>query len=385
MRRHREYVLSLVAEGFTGLKSAAEAQWTVRLDDAVNDVRAVLAALASDPEGAEAELNLNRFYGLHWMKRGMWSEGREHLKHALARPDADRTSAPYGQALNALGNLEFRAGDLEAARVHYLAAVEVLSGAGTPLQLASAMINVGNIAWLNGALEDAEQWYERSLEHYRAAGSRSDIAGCLNNLSVLAISREQFDRVEQIQTDVLAIFEEEGLTDNICLSLFQLGTAALVRNDFELSHQRFSRALGLARESDNRWNILAALDNLATVEYYRGRPEAAREPLAECLVGVRDMLDPVIAVSALENTAFVVRAEDPGAAASLLAAAHAERGRRQLSGMPYERRRVERAVTELQVELGEAAYESARAAGTEMALDQALARAESLLGIARGT
>jgi len=382
-RRHRDYILSLAAEGFDGLKSAAQAEWTVRLDHAMNDVRAVLTTLASDPGGAQAELNLNVWYGLHWFKRGMWSEGRERLQHALARPDADRTSAPYGQALNALGNIHYRMGDLDTARAHYLTAIEVLSSAGTPLQLANTTINVGNIAWLKGELDDAERWYERSLEHYMAAGSKIGAAGCLNNMSVLAVSREQFDRVEAIQTEVLAIFEEEGLTDNVCLSLFQLGAAALVRNDFELARERFMRALRLAREADNRWNILAALDNLACVENHRARPEAAREPLAECLVRLRDMPDPVIATSTLENTACMVLAADPATAAALFAAADAERDRRQLQGMPHERRHVQGVVAALRGAMGEAAYERARAAGAGLSLDQALARAEALLGLSR--
>jgi len=380
-RRHREYIVSLAIEGFEGLKSASQAKWTVRLDDAVNDVRAVLASLEGDAQGAAAHLRLTGAYGFHWMKRGMWAEGREALERSLARPDADRTSAPYGQALVALGNLEYRSGELVLAREHYESAVSVLRSAGSELQLANATMNLGNVEWSRSDLSAAQQWYETSLEHYRSAGSAVGAAGCLSNLGALAIAREEFDRVESVQSEALAIFEPLGLTENICLSLFQLGIAALTREEYDLARARFQRALNLSREADNRWNIIAALDNLAGVENFRNRPEAARKPLTECLLRLRDMPDPILGVSALENTAAVILGTQPAASAVLLAAAGAERVRHQMPGLSYERRRIEQRTTALRALLGEAGFASAVAEGGAFTLAEALARAEAALEV----
>ena len=381
-RRHRDHIVALAMEGFEGLRGASQAMWTVRLDDAVHDVRAVLATLEGDGDGADAQLRLCGAYGFHWMKRGMWAEGRDALQRSLARPDADRASAPYGQALVSLGNLEFRAGELDRAREHYEAAVVVLQSAGTALQLANSTMNVGNVAWSRGELSEAQQWYETSLEHFRREGSALGAAGCLNNLGALAVSREEFDRVEAVQSEALAIFEPLGVTDNICLSLFQLGIAALTRQEYDLARRRFERALKLAREADNRWNIIAALDNLACVENFRNRPEAARKPLIECLLRLRDMRDPMLGVSALENAAAVVLGLQPAASALLLAAAEAERTRNQMPGLSYERRRIEQRTSALRALLGEADFGSATAEGGALTLADALARAETTLGVA---
>jgi non-specific serine/threonine protein kinase len=380
-RRHRDYVVALAIEGFDGLKSAAQARWTIQLDDAVNDVRAVLAALAADPHAAEAELKLTSAYGYHWMKRGMWAEGREALEHALARPDADHGSAPFGQALLALGNLEFRAGEFDLARRHYEGALAVLKQVGTEIQLANVTMNLGNVDWSQGNMESAQGWYETSLEHYRRAESTVGAAGCLNNLSALSTAREDWDRVESLQSEALAIFESIGVTHNICLSLFQLGIAALVRQDFELSHARLERALALAREADNRWNILAALDNLAGLENHRDRPEAARAPVSECLVRLREMRDPVIGLSALENAASVVREAAPADAALLLAAARAQREEHQLPGLSYERRMIDRRDAELRERLGATRFAEASAQGAALTLADALTRAEAVVGV----
>ena len=381
IQRHRAYVVALAIEGFDGLKGAAQAQWTVRLDDAVNDVRAVLAGLASDPEGADSELRLTAAYGYHWLKRGMWAEGREALERALARPDANRASAPYGLALTALGNLAYRVGDLDRARECYEAAVAVLRTAGTALQLANVTLNLGNVAWTKGDISRAQEWYETSLEHFRHADSSVGAAGCLSNLGALAIAREEFDRVESVQSEALAIIEPLGLTDNICLSLFQLGIAALAREKYDLAHERFNRALELAREEDNRWNILVALDNLSGLENHRDRAEAVREPLTECLVRLRDMRDPVVGLSALENTAYLISASQPSAAALLFAAANAERARHQMAGLSYERRLFDRKLAEVRQELGEARYAELAAEGAALTLDEALAQAEALVGV----
>jgi tetratricopeptide (TPR) repeat protein len=378
-RRHREYIVALAIEGFDGLKSAAQARWTIQLDDALNDVRAVLAALATDPTAAEAELKLTSSYGLHWMKRGMWTEGREALERALARPDADHGSAPFGQALVALGNLEFRAGELDPARRHYEAAWTVLQQAGTEFQMANVTMNLGNVDWSRGDMAAAQAWYEASLEHFRRAESTLGAAGCLNNLAALSTAREDWDRVESLQLEALAIFESLGVTDNICLSLFQLGIASLGRQEYEQSRARLDRALGLAREADNRWNILAALDNLAGLENHRDRPEAACVPLRECLVRLREMRDPLIGLSALENAASVVREASPADAARLLAAARAQRVQHHLPGLSYERRLLDRRDQELRARLGAARFAEVSSEGAALTLAEALERAEALI------
>jgi len=207
------------------------------------------------------------------------------------------------------------------------------------------------------------------------------VAGCLSNLGALAIAREEFDRVESVQSEALAIFEPLGLTDNICLSLFQLGIAALTREEYEVGRQRFGRALALAREADNRWNILVALDNLSGLENRCGRSDAARQSLAECLVRLRDMRDPVVGVSALENTAYLMHRSGPAAAAALHAAATAQRAHHQIARLSYERRLLDRRVAELRAELGEARYTELVTEGAALTLDEALARAETLVGV----
>jgi tetratricopeptide (TPR) repeat protein len=381
-RRHRDYVLALAIEGFDGLKGADQAQWTVRLDDAVNDVRAVLAESGSGALSADAELRLTGAYGYHWLKRGMWAEGREALERALARPEADRSSAAYGQALTALGNLLFRSGDLEGAQQNYESAASVLETSGTTLQRGNIAMNLGNVAWSRGHLDVAQTWYETSLGHYRHVGASVAAAGCLSNLGALAIAREEFDRVEAVQSEALAIFEPLGLTDNICLSLFQLGIAALTREEYDLARQRFGRALTLARETDNRWNTLVAFDNLSGLENRCGRSDAAREALAECLLRLRDMRDPVIGVSALENTAYLMRSSHPEAAAALLESATAQRARHHLARLSYEQRLLDRRAAELRAELGEERYADLAAEGAALTLEDALARAEALAGVA---
>jgi tetratricopeptide (TPR) repeat protein len=344
-------------------------------------VRAILPALAADPHAAEAELRLTSSYGLHWMKRGMWAEGREALQRALARPDADHASAPYGQALMALGNLEYRIGELESARRHYEEARVAFQTAGTLDQLASIEMNLGNVAWYTGQTDDAEQWYASSYANYQRAGTAVGAAGCLSNIAAIALAREDYDRVERVQSEALTIFESLGVTDNICLSLFQLGIAALVRQDYDLGRVRLERALALAREADNRWNILAALDNLTGLENFRDRPEAARESLRECLVRLRDMPDPVIGLSSLENTASVILTRDPDTAAALLAAAAAQRVQAHMPGLSYERREIERRIAQLRAALGESRFTAASAEGAALSLADALARAEACVGL----
>jgi hypothetical protein len=104
----------------------------------------------------------------------------------------------------------------------------------------------------------------------------------------------------------------------------------------------------------------------------------------ECLLRLRDMPDPILGVSTLENAAAVVLGAQPVASAILLAAAEAERVRHQMPGLSYERRRIEQRTTALRALLGESEFASAAAEGGALTLAEALARAEVALGVAPG-
>ena len=379
LRRYRDHVVALSVEGEQGLRGPDQAAWSVRLGEALDDVRSVLELVAHEPDGAEAGLALAGSYWLQWLNRGLWEEGRDAIARALAHPGANRESAGFGMALIAAGTLVYRMGDLDRARELYQDALSVLSRVGTDPQVGSAYRNLGNIAFGRGENDEAERLYEMSLDHYRRANSTVGIAGCLNNLSVIALAREDVDRVETLQSEALRIFETSGIRDQMCLCLFQLGIAAYVRGDYDLSRARYDRAVGLARELDHNWNMMAALTNTAGLELARGRTGEVRTLLVECMSRLKDMRDPAIALPVLEQVADVAADTHPGESAGILAAATALRVALQMPLLSYERPALRSLEARLAKTLGEKELARAREAGERLSLEAALAVAQELL------
>jgi len=379
MRRYRDYVVALSVEGEQGLRGPDQAIWSVRLGEALDDVREVLELVAHEPDGAEAGLALAGSHWLQWINRGQWEEGRDAILRALAHPGANRDSARYGMALVGAGTLVYRMGDLDRAREFYQEALSVLSRVGTDQQIGSAYRNLGNIAFGRGENDEAERRYEASLGHYRRANSTLGIAGCLNNLSVVALAREDVDRVETLQSEALQIYEASGIRDQICLCLFQLGIAALIRRDYDLSRARLDRAMAIARELDHNWNVMAALTNTAGLEIARGRTEEARALLAECLSRLKDMRDPFIALPILEQVADVAADTHPAESATVLAAATTLRAALKMPLLSYEGRAMRSLETRLTEALGEEDLARAREAGERWSMEAALSAAQTLL------
>ena len=84
--------------------------------------------------------------GSFWNVRGHFSEGRQHLRRALAREGAQEATAARARALDSAGKLAFNQGDHTQARALHEEALAIFRTAGDRTGIANTLSNLGNLS-----------------------------------------------------------------------------------------------------------------------------------------------------------------------------------------------------------------------------------------------
>lgn len=143
--------------------------------------------------------------------------------------------AAVAAALNRLGNLQQRSGQLAAAAASYREARARATEAGERVEEAAAENNLGTLAEARGDTALARERYERALAVAREAAGPGIEAAALNNLGLLALADGRLDQAEA----------------------------------------RFQAALAIDRDTEDRAGEATRLRNLGSVHYRRGAPSEA--------------------------------------------------------------------------------------------------------------
>ena len=219
----------------------------------------------------------------------------ERAREALARAQAlslalAQASAPglgdstlQCAALNALGTLDFEQGRMEAAQVHYEAALTVARQADDQRWLGSLLGNLGNLHANMGRLPTARAMCEEALTHLRRLGDRQREGNMLSNLGMLRYLMGDLTGASVALQEGLAVARQLGHVRLECMVLGNLGLVlealdrpadAIVRFEAAIdvaarigdarSEGEFHGRLGLsqARQGD----FLSARRNLASAE-----------------------------------------------------------------------------------------------------------------------
>jgi non-specific serine/threonine protein kinase len=292
-------------------------------------------------------LTLLRGLGPLWIARGMPADSRRWVESALdlaAQADGSVTNsvppALHAQVLMFGGSNALTFGDLEAARCHLSASVELWRALSDDVGLAQALINVSHTLSLAGDYEQAAVVLNDSLAHARAGGNPFTLSDALSNLGTLARLQRQYEVAEPLL--------REG--------------AAVART--------------VERPSDRAWVLTGALVPLGRVLYKQGDGQATMVLFREALELMRDAgICGMHLCNCLEGIAIVHRSSgDPLRAVSLFAAADAEwraSGHADLR-FPDEVLDRDQHVYALRAQLNADAFAEAWARGESMTVPQAI-------------
>jgi predicted ATPase/DNA-binding CsgD family transcriptional regulator len=339
-RRHTGFFLALAEVIAPVLFGADQAAGLARLAVEHDNLHAALAWSQGEVGESEIALRLASALEFYWLMKGFWSEGRRWLEGTLAHTTATEHIRTRAHVLYSAGELAAMQSDHPAARIHLEESIRIAGELGAKELVSDALACLSWIAQAQHNYALASAQLEESLSIARELGDKSRIATALAFLGNVASDQHDYIGAESLYEESLALFEKQGDGWNAADTLAYLGQVARLQGDY-------TRAETLLKESMRRWQALGTLQ-------WKG--------VAICL----------------ENLASIcARARHSAAAARLFGAAEALRETLGIDPPSLSWRSAEEKLAVRHLQLDEAAFVAAWAAGralsTEEAVDYALA------------
>ncbi len=193
-------------------------------------------------------------------------------------------------ALNTLGNLAKRRGDLRAAEGHFSAALAHARDHGIEAQVAILTNNLALLHKANGAYDEAERLFGEALQRNRARGNTRSVARNLANLGACLVLAGAPDRAVRLLEEGVRLATEIGYEDLLRSLVMNLGAAEFARGRYRQAHARYLEALTLAAETTDREFEADAHCWLGRIEAALGRRDEARSHFLRAL-GIAGAID----------------------------------------------------------------------------------------------
>ena len=411
-QRHFDFFLHLAEEAELKLSGPEQALWLDALAVEHDNLRTALDRCQTAESGLRLSAALKQF----WEMRGYWSEGRERLRHAMARPGAQDRTAHRAKVLNGAGSLAIYQGDYAAARAlleeslsirralrdrqgvagslndlgivardqgDYSAARALLEESlsirrklGDRQGVAGSLNNLGGLAIFQGNCATARQFYEESLAIRREEGDRQGIARTLNNLGIVAQDQGDYTAACQLLEESLVIFRVLGNKNGIAYVLHLQGIVANKQGDYAAARRLYEESLAIQRELGHSEGIAGSLNNLGSMAERQGEYAAARQFYEECLAIFRAMGNKNGIAGVLEGFASLAASQErPAHAARLWGAAEALREQIGAPVPPNDQEEYNRWVDIARERVGAEAFAAAWGEGRKMMLDEAIEHA----------
>ncbi|HEY3073137.1 MAG TPA: tetratricopeptide repeat protein [Candidatus Limnocylindrales bacterium] len=373
LRRHRDWYLALAEQAapefFRGIESR---DWLERLEVEHDNLRAALQWSEDEPGEATAGLRLAAAFWRFWEIRGYLIEGRTWLERMLAATASD-TSVLRANALTGAGILAYMQGDYAAASALHEQSLELHRRLGDRNAIAYAANNLANVAVLRGDYAQARELYELGVRIAREMGDDRGAAFGLMNMAEVVAQEGDAEGARRHFEQSIATFRRFGDRWGEAFALDNFGLVTCRQRQYDAARELHDQALGISRELGDQRGIARALTHLADVAAERGETPEAMALLRESLAIRRALGDVPGVASAMEKVAWVLGANDPGAAARLLGCAEALRESIRAHVPPVARSDYEAGVGRLVAAMGAEAFSTARQEGHAKAPDEILA------------
>jgi predicted ATPase/transcriptional regulator with XRE-family HTH domain len=416
-RQHAAYYLALAEAAEIQLRQAMQGAWLERLAQEHDNLRAVLAWSRTTVAGAAIGLRLAAILWRFWLLRGHLTEGRTWLAEVLARTgDPTAGSGVRAQALFGVGQLARWQNDYAAARGAFTESLAIARERGDTWSMTQARFELGNIAWLQGdyavarsqLMESLAAWralrnlagsaetllclghiawfqgdyaqarsfHEESMALYRELGDEIYIANNLMNLGKIAGAEGEYDRATTLIEAGLAVVRQWGFWIGTLWAIHYLGELARDQGDYGQAAALYEESLAIAREVGYTSGRASNLNRLGEIAQAQGNYQQAGALHRESLAVFRDLGHKRDILLCLEDLAWVAEGQaQTERAARLYGAVAALREATGVQLPPRDRASYARSVERVRAQLGEAAFQRARAAGHAMTVEQAIAEA----------
>lgn len=410
---HAEYFLDLAEDAEPLLKGPGQAVWLNRLEDEHGNLRVALEW--SQKTDVQTFARLASALWRFWYVRGYLSEGRGWLD-AVREVDGSLPTPLRAKVRYGAGAMAVNQGEYQLAEKLFNESLAMFRELGDKIGISDCINNLGILATNQGDYARAIDLFDRSLVLRREVGDKRIIAGTLNNMANLAIIRGDYDQACAFLEEALEIFETSGELTVRAILLNNLGRAVLNQGDYEAARALFKKSLSIKQELGDKEGIASSLNRLGVVARCEGDYEQAQSLLEESLDLFRELGEKEGIAMVLNNLGQIAREQERyvearalhedslfilqvlgdkmaiavcllGLADTARAEGRPERAVRLLGAIdsmlkaagavlePTDRNEYDRNVASTREVLGEDAFQSAWAAGQEMALEQAIQEA----------
>lgn len=300
---HARYFLDLAEAAAEHLEGEHLVEWSLRLEEEHDNLRAALArgferAEQGDVEVAAQVVRLSSALGLFWLDRGYLTEGNDQLQRTLElvplwhdaavddeqRRRADRASATIQDML---GGIARRLGDLDRARAFLEASLEVYRRLGDDQGRGRVLGSLGTVSYHQGDLADARTRYTHGLELSRESGDQFNVVNGLVSLGNLERDTGNHEVARSLYEQCLAVAEEVHEYIGQSVALNNLANLALDTGDPERAAGLHVRSLEIRYRVGHRMMLAESMVGVACVDIALDRPlRAAR--LVGCAEGIAD-------------------------------------------------------------------------------------------------
>jgi predicted ATPase/transcriptional regulator with XRE-family HTH domain len=274
--QHLAYYVSLAHEAHQGLRGARLAEWLNRIEQEHNNIRAALEWAfnpSAQSERAEEGLCLLTSIDRFWAARGHILEGITWVERGLhACPTLCRARA---QALRFAGWLYNHGDDSQTAIALLEESVAIARHLNDETCQANALDTLGDVAWRFGDFDKARVYYAESLDLHRRGGDPRSIGLSLASAGRLHIDYGYCQEAEILLTEGLSLLEQASDLRGCGWCLNALGRLALIQGEIKLAATRFRQALKINYETGYMVDLSEGLHSLAVVEAIEGNENSA--------------------------------------------------------------------------------------------------------------
>ena len=377
-KRHCDYFFEFAKTIRHKLLGADQAEWTVRAEADLDNLRAAIALALSGGVDAvmvvKIEVALMRFRIL----RGYSTEARKNVRAALVLPGIQEPNFFRAHALYVGGVLATNQSDHAEATTMLTECLAIRRGLDNPRDVAATLSTLATLHLQQDEAAKAREYQEEAIAVFRSLEDRLGETIGLINLGEIAVRQGDDDGARSLFEEALPIARS---IDNLELESEcerNLGELALRTNDLPAAQLRFTRSLKICRDAQDKRGEAITRWRLGKADAARGDHEAACKGLIDALLALRAFEMNMEALDCLEDYARLLhevsRSED---AVGVFAAAAA--GRKVLMLPRSARRESERqeSIEAARAALGNLAFDAAWSAGAQWTLDEAVARAST--------
>ena len=208
--------------------------------------------------------------------RNAYSEAKQIFDSAGDR-DASAT------ALNDIGIILQKQGDLAGAADNFAKAREYFRQIGDESRLSSALLNLADVYRGRGHLQDAQDLYSSALQIARKTQHQEDEYAAMNKLAVLLYENGEFHRARKSAEDLLTRVKTEGNPVNEAHDKIILADVLRAQGELDNALSLYEQAITTFKTLGDRFTAAKVEVGYARALLARGDFERARDAIQEAL------------------------------------------------------------------------------------------------------